>query len=428
VSETRWLDVGTLELGAGLDALISASLVGVGEGEELELASPSRVTVAEVTAWARGVGHEVVTERAAGDGECAAANGGRAAANGEPRFLVRLRRGPSNPLGEAAQAKRPRLDRSRFTTAELRENVGPAPAEAPPERGMVPLGSLAGERISGHRWERSARDPLWAEHLGGLVDRSAAAQWSAVTDVPWAAAEDLPADTERAVAQVMTYVAQNEYAAYYVPARYLSEVNPEYLELLMWLSSHVHDEARHIEVFTKRALLGGVRSPALDSTDLSLQTLLDERDFTSSALLLNVLGEGTFSDLLGFIARHGPDPATTTAARLARRDEQRHVYFGITHVRRRLRSDPEQREVLIAAVEARAAKLTTLTGLSPAVSESLVLMACRSRHPTDIAEAGAAVRGMLERMHENRTRRLRAAGFDAAEARHLSELHTVNLM
>lgn len=40
---------------------------------------------------------------------------------------------------------------------------------------------------------------------------------------------------------------------------------------------------------------------------------LDERDFTSSALLLNVLGEGTFSDLLVFIVRYGPDPATTTA-------------------------------------------------------------------------------------------------------------------
>jgi hypothetical protein len=31
-------------------------------------------------------------------------------------------------------------------------------------------------------------------------------------------------------------------------------------------------------------------------------------------------------------------------------------------------------------------------------------------------------------MDENRRRRLRAAGFDAATARHLSELHTPNLM
>ncbi len=55
----------------------------------------------------------------------------------------------------------------------------------------------------------------------------------------------------------MTYIAQNEYAALYVPARYLPQVNPRYAEVLMWLASHVHDEARHVEVFTKRALIGG---------------------------------------------------------------------------------------------------------------------------------------------------------------------------
>jgi hypothetical protein len=410
----RRLDVGSLELGAGLEALVSATLVGLEEGDELDVVSVSRVTAAETAAWARQAGHEIVAERSQG--------------SREPRFAVRLRRGPLGQPSEAVELEPLTVDDDGFATAKLRATVGPPPLQADPQRGMVPLGSIAAERISGRTWARNTRDSIWAEQLGGLLDRSASAQWSATTDVPWAAAQGLAPDTERAVAQVMTYVAQNEYAAYYVPARYLSEVNPEFLELLMWLSSHVHDEARHIEVFTKRALLGGIRSSALESTDLSLQTLLDERDFTASALLLNVLGEGTFSDLLAFIEHHAPDAATATAARLTRRDEQRHVYFGIAHVRWRLEADPQQRELLISSVEARAAKLTTLSGLSSAVKESLVLMAARSRHPTDIAEAGSAVRRMLERMHDNRIRRLRAAGFDPASASHLSELHTVNLM
>lgn len=414
MSGVRRLDVGALELGAGLEILVSAVLVGLEEGQELDVASVSRTSAAELTAWARQAGHEIVAERSIG--------------GNEPLFVVRLRRGIPSQASDSVMAEPPSVGEDGFSTAELRATAGPPPSRAEMGRGMVPLGSLAPERISGRAWGRNERDPIWADHLGGLVDRSASAQWSAVTDIPWTAAQGLAPDTERAVARVMTYVAQNEYAAYYVPARYLSEVNPEFLELLMWLSSHVHDEARHIEVFTKRALLGGVRSAALESTDLSLQTLLDERDFTASALLLNVLGEGTFSDLLAFIARHAPDAATATAASLARRDEQRHVYFGIAHVRRRLETDPDQCRLLVAAAEARAAKLTTLTGLSPAVKESLVLMSARSRHPTDIAEAGAAVRHMLERMHGNRIRRLRAAGFDPASANHISELHTVNLM
>jgi hypothetical protein len=226
----------------------------------------------------------------------------------------------------------------------------------------------------------------------------------------------------------MTYIAQNEYAAYYVPARYLHQVHPAYVEVLTWLASHVHDEARHVEVFTKRALAGGQRSYALAATELSLQTLLDERDFSAAALLLNVLGEGTFLDLLSFVADHAPDAATATAARLAHQDERRHVQFGIAHIRHRLAHEPGERERLVASVEARAAKLVELDGLSPVIVESLVLMSSRSLQPADIGEAGAAVRDLMGRMHRNRIRRLRAAGFDPATAHDLSELHTPNLM
>jgi hypothetical protein len=60
----------------------------------------------------------------------------------------------------------------------------------------------------------------------------------------------------------MTVLAQNEYAALYVPARFLPHVNPQLTELVLWLGSHVHDEARHLEVFTKRSLAGGYRGYA----------------------------------------------------------------------------------------------------------------------------------------------------------------------
>jgi hypothetical protein len=55
-------------------------------------------------------------------------------------------------------------------------------------------------------------------------------------------------------------------------------------------------------------------------------------------------------------------------------------------------------------------------------------MAARSLQPSDLAEAGAALRRLMQTMDRNRVRRLRAAGFDESTARHLSELHTPNLM
>jgi TusA-related sulfurtransferase len=409
----RRLDAGTLELGGGLEILVAAALEGVPPGGEIEVALASRAAALELPAWVRIAGHEVT---------------GESVERGTGGFVVRLRRGAFGgeelpPRGETIAAAEGTLGME-----AVREAVGDAPADVSPGAGLVPLGALAQPGGPTHEWRLNERDALWAEEISSLTESAAADQWDATTDIPWEAVDGLPDHVERAVAQVMTYIAQNEYAALYVPARFLPGVNPQYTEVLLWLSSHVHDEARHVEVFTKRALAGGARAHALASTELSLHTLLEERDFTGAALLLNVLGEGTFLDLLRFVEQNAPDAATATAARLAHRDERRHVHFGISHVRSRIESDPETRLALIAAAEARAAKLTSLSGLNPLLTESLTVMSAPSLQPAEIAEAADEVRKLLLRMDENRRRRLRAAGFDAATARHLSELHTPNLM
>jgi len=306
--------------------------------------------------------------------------------------------------------------------------AGRPPPEPRPDAGFAPLGSVAETGAPEHHWRLSDRDAVWADDLGDLVEQASAQQWDASRDVPWEAARGLDDTTERAVAQVMTFLAQNEYAALYVPAAFLPQVNPQLTELVLWLGSHVHDEARHIEVFTKRSLAGGYRGYALASTELSLHTLLDEHDFTASSLLLNVLGEGTFLDLLRFIELNAPDAATAAAAKLAHRDERRHVHFGISNIGRALSLDPGLSESLVAAAETRAAKLVSLSGLSPILVEALTIMAAASLQPAELGEAATAVRALMARMQRNRLRRLAACGFEPGTARHLSDLHTPNLM
>jgi hypothetical protein len=411
------IDVGTLELGGGLETLVRAALEGVPIGGELEIVTVSRGVAYELPAWARIAGHDPVGEDIEGAGA-------------ERRFLVRIRRGDAArvlapPLPPRAQPLA--TEGGMLHIAELRRSE-PLPARADPQGGLVPLGALGEAGAPAYSWRLNETDRLWADELASLTERAAAAQWDATRDIPWEAAIGLPMHVEGAVAQVMTYIAQNEYAALYVPARFLPQVNPRHAEVLMWLASHVHDEARHMEVFTKRALVGGARAYALASTDLSLHSLLQESDFTAAALLLNVLGEGTFLDLLRFVERHAPDAATAAAARLAHRDERRHVHFGIAHVRRRLALDETERGALVAAAEARAAKLASLSGLSPLLTESLTIMAARSLQPAELSEAGDALRRLVATMERNRVRRLRSAGFDLTTARYLSDLHTPNLM
>jgi TusA-related sulfurtransferase len=412
----RRLEVGGLELGGGLEVLLSAALEGVAPGETIEVLTPSRGVALEVPGWASAGGHRAGEPRR---------EGGRDG----PVFVVSvIRAGPRRILADAlpAAGRPPRLRDGEFHSADMR--AAPPPAAAPPGAGLAPLGAVPENGAPEFSWALNDLDSIWAHDVAELTEQASAAQWDASRDVPWEAAAGLPVEVERAVAQVMTYVAQNECAALYVPSRFLPQVNPRYAEMLMWLAAHVHDEARHLEVFTKRSLVGGQAGYALASTELSLRTLLDETDFTAASLLLNVLGEGTFLDLLAFVEGHAPDAATATAARLAHRDEQRHVHFGISHVRRALAADPDLAGVLVAAAENRTAKLASLSQLSPVVTESLVLMSAASRNPAEIGEAARAVQGLLARMADNRVRRLRAAGFDEPTAQHLSDLHTPNLM
>jgi hypothetical protein len=411
----RRLDAEGLALGGGLEILLAATLEGLAPGARLEVVSPSRGTALELHGWARRAGHATVAEHLPDGGP----------------YAVVVERGPNarvlgDPIGPRGVPP-PLRAGGEFHTGDLRRGA-PAPSSADAQQGFVPVGAHPELGAPAFDWALNDRDPLWADDVAELAEQATRAQWDASRDIPWEAARELPDFMERAVAQVMTFIAQNEYAALYVPAAFLPHVNPAYAEVVMWLAGHVHDEARHVEVFTKRALIGGYAGQALASTELSLKTLLEERDFSGAALLLNVLGEGTFLDLLAFVEHHAPDAATRAAAHLAHRDEVRHVHFGISHVRRRMATDPGMRASLVAAAERRAEKLTEMSGLSPLLGDGLTVMAAGSLQPAELAEGGRAVRDLMQTMEDNRIKRLQAAGFDAATATHLSELHTPNLM
>jgi hypothetical protein len=416
----RRVDTGPIEFGDGLEVLLSAVFQSLAPGQAVDVVTRSRTSALELPGWARQGGNDTVDQWS------------EESAQG-PRFVVRLRRGYSSPVLAPDLPPRggplPLRHGHELHTADLITSApAPIPQVADPTGGLVPLGAIAEAGGPDFSWQLNNRDKLWAEEMAELTERAAALQWDATKDIPWEAAIGLDDDVERAVAQVTAFLAANEYVALYVPAKFLPRVNPAFVDVLLWLSGHIHDEARHVEVFTKRSLMGGDRGYAMASTQFSLHSLLEEEDFSAASLLLNVLGEGTFLDLLSFIARTAPDQATATAARLAHRDEQRHVHFGISHVRRAIRQDPTVTQPLKAAVEARAAKLSTLTGLGSVLMESLTIMAAGSLTPAALSSGAAEVRQLTRQMEANRVRRLRAAGFDEKAARYLSDLHTPNLI
>ena len=272
------------------------------------------------------------------------------------------------------------------------------------------------------------RDDVWTALAPKLYAQAAANQWNPNTDIDWTL-PDLPHDVETAVIQLMTFLIENEQAALMVPARFLGRIHPHFREVIQFLAVQLADEARHVEVFSRRARLSG-RTLGISGAGgrTSLQTLFDESDWTTASFLLSVLGEGTFLSLLAFIERFAPDPVTARIAHLSLQDEARHVAFALGHLSEHLIANPTGRERLHAAVERRHNELANTSGLAPSVYDALVVLAAGSWTADAIAVGWRRVQQLQSEMYEARKRRLVRLGFSDSESAELSALHTRNFM
>lgn len=103
----------------------------------------------------------------------------------------------------------------------------------------------------------NTRAEAWGENMGKLYEEAVARQWSSTRDVPWHTLTPLPAAIEHAMCQLCTFFTEVEFIAGDVPGAWLGKVNNAYHETKLFMATQVMDEARHLEVFRKRALANG---------------------------------------------------------------------------------------------------------------------------------------------------------------------------
>jgi hypothetical protein len=322
-----------------------------------------------------------------------------------------------------------RFQEARWSTAG-RAGAPATPDDEQPEAtwGLAARGALVEPGGPAPRFDLDERSVVWADVAPQLYAQAVAAQWDPDVAVDWTAAAP-PPDVEPAVVQLMTYLIENETAALVVPARFLGRLHPYFREVQQLLAVQVADEARHIEVFTRRARLHGHElGTSSVSGRASLQTLLDEPDYALASFLLSVLGEGTFLNLLSFLEQHAPDPVTQRVARLTLQDEARHVAYGLAHLEHHASEDPSLRPRLRLAIERRHDALADTAGLNEDVVDALVILAAGLWTPEAIADGWRRVQQLRDDMDEGRRRRLARLGFPPDEAAELSALHTRNFM
>jgi hypothetical protein len=384
------VDLEDLSLHEGATVLLRRALAGLAAGEWCEVHGDSAELADHLAAWCRKQG-----------------------------IRCEARPGTPGSFRIEAPGPAPLTLTSRTEIAETAEtHWGIAPRGARIERGGPEFGFTL----------RQKRD-VWARELNTIYSQATTNQWSAARDIPWNELPKLPEEVEAAVAQVMTFLTENEFAALYIPARFIPRIHPHYREVVEVLAMQVVDEARHGEAFTRRAEAGGAGlGTTAVSGQLSLKTLLEEPDFTTATFLLCVMGEGTFLTLLKFLADHAPDPVTAALARLAHRDEARHVAFGVEHMRYVFERAPETRLSMAAAVESRSRMLASISGLSPYVHDALVIYAGGGVSNAQVRAGARHVADLQREMDRTRRERLQSLGFDSSLAANMSAYHTKNFM
>lgn len=322
-----------------------------------------------------------------------------------------------------------RTTADRWHGAERAGAVDRAADHAPARWGLAARGALVEAGAPVLDLPLDTKRDVWADEAAKLYAQAAAAQWDPATAIPWDAPVEHPPEVEDAIVQIMTYLIENETAALLVPTRFLARLHPHFREVMQLLAIQTADEARHIEVFTRRARLRrDVLGLSTVGGQASLASLFDEPDFAIASFLLSVLGEGSFLSLLWFIRDHAPDACTRQVAKLAAQDEARHVAFGLAHLARHVDEEPALRERLAAAIERRHTALAHTAGLNAEVFDALILLAAGSWEPADLRRGHAAVVQLQRAMDDGRRQRLARLGFDPERAAQLSALHTRNFM
>ena len=400
------IDLEDLGFDEGGHLLLKRALRQVAVGQDVEVYGRAEALEVNLAAWTRTQGHGLRLDTGAV---------------------------PSSP-GTRAIITRGPADTARWAGAERAGRSDPsepgAVVEHPPQRwGLAARGATVEAGAPDYGFRLATKSDVWADDAIHLYAQAVAAQWDPNTVIPWDAEFELADDVEDAVVQVMTYLVENEVAALVVPSRFVAELHPHFREVMQLLAIQAADEARHVEVFTRRACLKRARlGTSSAGGQTSLKTLVDEPDFSIASFLLSVLGEGTFLTLLWFLERHAPDPITRAVTRLAAQDEARHVAFGVAHLRESLKQDPDLKERLAQAVRRRHDELRHTVGLNAEVFDGLVLLAAGGWEHAALRHGSQRVSKFLVDMDEARPGQLTRLGFDADEAAELSGLHTRNFM
>ena len=191
----------------------------------------------------------------------------------------------------------------------------------------------------------AGRADVYSENTRLLYEEAVQRQWSSATDIPWHEIQPLPDDIERAMCQLCTFLTEVEFIAGDTPGQWLPKINSEHHEVKLFLLTQIMDEARHLDVFRKRALAnGGGLLTSLPQN--GLRVIIEAKDFTEMSAIMHVAAEGFVQSMFRMGEYIGQNDAEKRIFRMCGQDESRHLGFGVLHLKYVMENEPWRREEL----------------------------------------------------------------------------------
>ena len=259
-------------------------------------------------------------------------------------------------------------------------------------------------------WSNKAES--WSDSAMMLYEEGLQRQWSSATDIPWEDMPELDEDLELAMSQLCTFLTQVEFIAGDVPAKFAPNISAEHFEVGLFLATQIMDEARHLDVFRKRALANGI---GLLQAGPGAVGLLTAESFIEMTATLHLVGEGFIQSMFRMGELFAHSEMDKRIFRLAAQDESRHVAFGVMHMKHLLTTEPERREEIhtyLDRMEGQVGSTPNQSGLTGGgdTSEALAILLGGGKSESQLNEGYKKLMGIRRRQFNEYVHRLDVVG------------------
>jgi hypothetical protein len=185
------------------------------------------------------------------------------------------------------------------------------------------------------------KSDCWASNAGRLYEEDIQARWAPASAIDWNSCRSEDARLEAAMSQLATSLSELNYVLCQGIARWYEEIAYGFHEVKAYLASQGFELMRHSEAFRKRALWSG-RGLGVQTPGNFNREVIGEMRFQGAVGHINILAASFLAAIYESGAELGPTEEDANLFRLCLQDINRHIEFGVDHLRYHLECRPEE--------------------------------------------------------------------------------------